>query len=153
MTTLRILPNHRLYIYIYFIVIIFLPRGLLEQTKTLLQRQAKIVTTVTKETPLHWAVRGGHHEIVELLLTRHQELSVYALNDRMESPMEIARTLGFGTIVQLLWEHAEAHGQVPPTLNTVLNESQIHDTGIRTMSMKPKGGVRKLTIKRGGGDQ
>jgi ankyrin repeat protein len=123
-------------------------KGLLDLTSTLLQRQAKMITTVTKETPLHWAVRGGHRDIVALLLTRHPDLSVYALNDRMESPMEVSRTLGFGSIVQLLWEHGEAHNQVPPTLNTVFNTSQLHESaGIKPMTMKPKGGVRKLTIK------
>lgn len=121
---------------------------MIEETKALLRRDAKLVTTVSKETPLHWAVRGGYPDEVSVLLQRHPELSVYALNDRMESPMEMARTLGFGEIVQLLWDHATAHGQVPPTLNTVHNQEQVHDSGITTMHMKPKGGVRKLTIKR-----
>jgi ankyrin repeat protein len=119
-----------------------------EQTQALLRREAQMITTVSKETPLHWAVRGGNRDQVEVLLQRHPELSVYALNDRMESPMDMARTLGFGTIVQTLWEHAQAHNQVPPTLNTVSNEQHVHDSGVQTMHMKPKGGVRKLTVKR-----
>ena len=121
---------------------------MMEPTLALLRREAKMTITVSKETPLHWAVRGGHRDQVHTLLQRHPELSVYAMNDRMESPMDMARTLGFGTIVELLWEHAQAHNQVPPTLNTVHNEAQVHDTGVQTMQMKPKGGVKKLTIKR-----
>lgn len=112
-------------------------------------RGAKIVNTVTKETPLHWAVRGGHTDQVEILLLRRPELSVYALNDRMESPMQMANTLGFGDLILLLQQHAEAHHQVPPALNTVVNDVQTHEPiAINTMKMKPKGGVRKLTIKR-----
>ena len=103
---------------------------------------------MTKETPLHWAVRGGHKNLIELLLKHHPELSVYSYNDRMETPIDMARTQGYLDIVELLWEHAQAHNQVPATLNTVVNESQVHDTGVKTMTMKPKGGVRKLTIKR-----
>lgn len=122
-------------------------KGLFDLTATLLQRQCKLITTVTKETPLHWAVRGGHIDVIQLLLIRRPELSSYALNERMESPMDIARTLGFADIIHLLWAHAEAHGQTAPTLNTVYNEPQLHVTGnLKLTSSKPKT-VKKLTVK------
>lgn len=123
---------------------------MLSETKILIARGAKPIFTENNESPLHWAVRGGHADQVDLLLQTFPELNVYAVNDRGESPMEIARTFGYDFITKRLWEHGQQHNQVPPTLNTVVNESQVHDTGaVRTsLAAKPKGGPKKLTLKK-----
>lgn len=88
------------------------------------------------------------NETLQLLFKERPNVSVYEYNDRSETPMDMAQVSGTEETINLLKQHAEATGQSPPTDNVVSNEALVHEGPVR-MTMKPKGGVRKLTIKRG----
>lgn len=127
-------------------------RGYSDRVQELIARGANATTTVTKDSVLHWAVRcedpKSRNEIVQLLLSNFSDvLSVYAYNDRSEMPIEMARSSGALDTVEILQKFADEHGQTPPSDNIIINESHVHESGIR-MGMKPKGGVRKLTVRR-----
>ena len=127
-------------------------RGLVDRTKELLDRGARVISTVTKESPLHWAVRCEQPDLrndtLRLLFEKRPEVTVYEYNDRSETAMDMAKVSGTEETIELLKQHAAATGQSPPSENVVVNETHVHEGGVR-MNMKPKGGVRKLTIKRG----
>ena len=88
------------------------------------------------------------NQTIKLLLEKRPDVAVYEFNDRNENPIEMARKIGSDEAVQLLEKHAESTGQSPPSDNVVNNEAHVHEGGTRN-TMKPKGGVRKLTVKRG----
>ena len=61
-------------------------------------------------SPLHWACRGGHGDIVKLLLSRNP--AVNAQNKLGDTPLHSAAWAGNAVCVQLLLEYPEIQTQL-----------------------------------------
>ena len=76
--------------------------GRLEEVKELLESNANIEAkgVFLKQTPLHFAARRGHRDIVHLLLEKKADIE--AKDDYQETPLHLAAEFGHRDIVDLL---------------------------------------------------
>jgi len=82
-------------------------KGLTTTTDLLLQKGAKLLKTKGGEDALQWASRGGHVDVVSLLLKFSPYINVFAKNEREESSVDLAKTQ---EIKDLLQAHALSCG-------------------------------------------
>jgi ankyrin repeat protein len=76
--------------------------GALEKVKSLIENGADInaIEDRQKDTPLHKAVKGGHKEVVELLLANKAEIDIK--NEEDYTPLQNAVMLGYREIAEVL---------------------------------------------------